>query len=295
MRSKSLRALLPALIALLFATAVGCGADDEGGGGSPEPGGASATGQDCQPKVDLPTRTEGVLEVVGPTYPPLFEYNGGEASGVDGELLTQIAKDACLELNVRIQPAAGVIESVQSGRADVAAGGWYISPERAKIVGQTNPVYADPPMLVTKTGESNIENLRGQTIGTTQGYLWEDDLKEFAGDDAKFYQSPDAVYADLKAGRIDAGLMAVNEASHRLKNDQNTELQAAILDPTPVIAASQRPSVTNFPHTKGKQQLTAGLNEAIENLRQSGAIAQALEKYGLDPELANPETAGAQQ
>jgi polar amino acid transport system substrate-binding protein len=282
-KHKSLPRASIALGLAFLAFAAGCGDDDDEAAGA-----ASASSGECQPKLDLPTMQEGVLKVVGPTYPPLFTYENGEMGGVDGEQLKQIAEDACLEVEVKLQPAAGVIPSIESGRADVAAGGWYISPERAEIVGQSEPNYGDPPMLVSKTGSARIEDFEGVAIGTTQGYLWEDDFKKFAGDDGKLYQSPDAVFADLKAGRIEVALMAVNEAGYRLKQSPDTDLKAVIMEPSPVIAASERPSVTNFPHTKGVPELTAALNEAIANMRESGQTAEILEQYGLDPKAANP-------
>jgi len=270
-------------VALAFTAACG-GGDEEGTAAA---GGANG----CTPKLNLPTLERGVLKVVGPTYPPLFTYENGQVGGVDGEQLKLIAKDACLRLDVKLQPAAGVIASVQSRRADVAAGGWYISPERAKIVGQTKPNYADPPMLVSKSGSPRIEDFEGQRIGTTQGYLWEADFKKWAGDNGKLYQSPDAVFADLKAGRLDVALMAVNEAGYRLEQNPDTELKGAVMEPSPVIAASQRPSVTNFPHTKGKPELTRGLNQAIESMRASGQTAKILQQHGLDPKAAYPTAA----
>ncbi len=286
MRSTFLRRATSALAAAVVAMAAGCGSDDaDQSAASGSGGGASA---DCKPKVEIPTSEQGVLKVVGPTYPPLFTYENGRPGGVDGEQLQKIAEDGCLELQVTIQPAAGVIESVQSGRADVAAGGWYISPERAKVVGQTAPNYSDPPMLVSKTGSARIEDFQGKRIGTTQGYLWEADFKKFAGDNGKLYQSPDAVFADLVAGRLDAALMAVNEAGYRLKQKPGTGLKGAIMAPSDAIAASKRPSVTNFPHTKDEPALTEALNKEIESMRSSGVTAKILQKYGLDPAAATP-------
>lgn len=285
MTSTALRHVSSVLAAVVLAVAAGCGSDDEESSAA-----AGGSASDCTPKVEVPTMEPGVLKVVGPTYPPLFTYENGEIGGVDGKQLELIAKDACLDLDVKIQPAAGVIESVQSGRADVAAGGWYISPDRAKVVGQTEPNYSDPPMLVSKSGSARIEDFKGKRIGTTQGYLWEADFKKFAGGDGKLYQSPDAVFSDLVAGRLDAALMAVNEAGYRLKQKPATGLKGAIMEPSDAIAASKRPSVTNFPHTKDKPELTNALNQLISEMRESGQTAKILEEQGLDPAAANPSS-----
>ncbi|MCW2993522.1 MAG: putative amino acid transporter, periplasmic amino acid-binding protein, partial [Conexibacter sp.] len=273
-------------LAALSLAVFGCGSDDDASSSAS----STAASSSCTPKVDLPTIKKGVLTVVGPVYPPLFTYSNGQPGGVEGEQLKQIAKDACLKLKVTIQPAAGVISSVQAKRADVAAGGWYASAARAKIVGQTEPNYTDPPMLVSKEGYDSIEQVKGKTIGTTQGYIWEADLKKFAGSKAKFFQSPDAVFSDLQAGRIDVALMALNEGGYRIKKNPDSGLKGGILKSTPIIGASQSIEATNYPHIKDKPAVTAALNKEIESMRASGLTAKLLEQAGLDPSAANPKT-----
>ena len=276
MRARSTTLIGCSLAALLLTAACGGGASSD------------EVSANCNPQFKFPTHEEGELNVAAPEYPPLFSYEGEEVSGVDGEILKDFAKDACLELEIHMLPAAGVIESVKSGRADIAAGGWYITPERGKIVGQTNPAYSDPPVLVAENPVSDIETLKGQTIGTTSGYLWVQDLQKFAGDNAKLYESPDAVFADLVNGRIDVGLMAVNEAGYRLGKAPDSGLTSKILEPTPAIAASQRPPVTNFPYTKGNAQLGSAINQEIATLRKSGELAKILAAEGIDKSAANP-------
>ena len=276
-----MRVLAAALLALAVLFAVACGDSDE-------PSKESASSEKCKPKISLPTMKKGVLTVAAPQYPPLFTYENGKAAGVDGEILNILAKQACVSLDVRIDPAAGVIESVQAGRADVAAGGWYITPDRAEVVDMTEPVYSDPPVLVSKDGVSRIADLKGKTVGTTQGYLWVEDLQKYMGDGAKLYQSPDAVFQDVANGRVDAGLMAVAEATYRLEQNPDTGLKSALMEPDPAIDASVRPSVTNFPHTKGKTEMTKVLNKLISELRESGKLAEILKRNGIDERAANP-------
>ncbi len=276
LRAARRSALIGYGLAALLLTAA-CGGDS-----------SESVSANCTPQFKFPTLEEGELNVAAPEYPPLFSYQGEKVSGVDGEILKEFAKDACLELEIHLLPAAGVIESVKSNRADIAAGGWYITPQRGKIIGQTKPAYSDPPVLVAEEPVSEIEELKGQTIGTTSGYLWVQDLQQFAGENAKLYESPDAVFADLVNGRIDAGLMAVNEAGYRLGKAPDSGLTSQILESTPAIAASQRPPVTNFPHTKENAQLEAALNEELAALRKSGELARILAAEGIDKSAANP-------
>lgn len=281
MHRQGRRAAAVAVVALTFALAA-CGGDD--GGETPDAAAAGGT-TECQPQIELPTLEEGTLKVVAAQYPPLFTYENGEVGGVDGELLKLIAERACLEIAVDLQSFAGVIESVSAGRADVAAGGWYITPDREDVVDQSAPVYSDPPVIVAKGEIASLDDVDGD-IGTTQGYLWVEDLKEYAGDRTKLYQSPDAVFADVVNGRIDAGLMAVAEASHRIEQKPDAGLEATLMEPIEAIDASVRPSVTNFPHRKGVEGVTEAINAEIERLRSSGELARILEAHGIDGKAA---------
>lgn len=279
MKHRMLRRALPlAALAVLVGVLAACGGDDE-------PAEAAGEAAECQPEVQIPTLEEGKLKIVAAQYPPLITYENGELGGVDGELMKLIAERACLEIEVELQSFAGVIESVAAGRSDVAIGGWYITPDREDVVDQSEPVYSDPPVIVAKEAITSLDDVEGN-IGTTQGYLWVEDLKAYAGKRAKLYQSPDAVFADVANGRIAAGLMAVAEASHRIEQNPDAGLTASLMEPLEAIDASVRPSVTNFPHRKGVEGVTEALNAEIERLRSSGDLARILEDHGIDGKAA---------
>lgn len=274
-RRMGIAAISSAALAVLLMT--GCTAET-----------APPAASDCTPAFNFPTIKKGVLSIVGPDYPPLFTYENGVLGGVDGEFYTKFAADACLTTDVTILPAAGVIEAIKNGQADVAGGGWYPTAERAKMIGQTEAAYSDPSVFVGTKPSANLEDYKGKTIGTTQGYLWVDDLQKWAGENAKLYQSPDAVFADLLNGRIDVALMAVNEAAYRLKGKESSGLSYVVVKPNEAIEAFMNPSVTNFPFTKSNQKLGDALNKELVDLRGNGALADMLTKYGIDASAAKP-------
>jgi polar amino acid transport system substrate-binding protein len=258
-------------------------------------GGSAASGppENCTPAYSVPTTIQaGVLTVTGPDYPPLFTYDGSALGGVDGAFLSYFAQKACLGLDVQVLPASGVIESVRGGRADVAGGGWYITEERAQVVGQTDPVYSDPLVFVAKAPSADIQDYKTATIGTTQGYTFVPDLQRFAGDNVKLYQSPDAVFSDVSNGRIQVGLMAVAEASFRINANPGSGLSYQIMTPDPAIDASVHPPVTDFPFAKDNPELGRALNAAIADFRNEGKLAEALQAAGIDPSAANPAASG---
>ena len=254
-------------------------------GNSPE---GTTVAADCKPAYDVTTVEEGVLTIVAPDYPPLFTYEDEELGGVDGEFFTYFAKKVCLTTKVEVLPAAGVIEAIRGGRADVAGGGWYITPDRAEIIGQSEPFYKDPPVFVSKDPSADLDDYQDKTIGTTQGYLWVDDLQEYSGDNAKLYQSPDAVFSDVLNGRIDVGLMAVAEASFRITHNSSSGLKYEIVNPNPAISATEEPPVTNVPFVKDNAEMGAALNAAIADFRADGGLTSALETADIDPAAGKP-------
>lgn len=268
--------LLGATIAVAGLTA--CGSDDD----------TSAVAADCEAKYEFTPVEEGKLIVASPQYPPAFSQDGNEEPvGMDADILSQFAEDSCLTPEWQIIPQSGAIESVKNGRADIAAGNWYATPERAEIVGQTDPVFVDRPTWASPTGEASIDAYEGQTVGTITGYLWVDELKAVFGDDLKLYDSADATVADLKAGRIDAGLFGSVEIAYILSQSPDDSIKTAPMEPDPAVASSVDPYLPNYPHTKGNTELTEALNTAIADYRESGLIAQALEDAGVDPSLAD--------
>jgi polar amino acid transport system substrate-binding protein len=257
-------------------------------------GGGAAVEEDCTPASEFDTITEGQLSIVGPDYPPLFGYADDTMDGVDGDVLAGFAEANCLTTAVTVLPAAGVIEAVTGGQADAAAGGWYRTDERGEVVGQTDPAYSDPAVLVGIDPTSSIGDYEGQTIGTTQGYLWSDDLVKWGGDKVRLYQSPDAVFQDLLNGRIDVALMAVNEAAYRLDQNPGTDLTYTTIEPFEPVPATLYPSVTNYPYTKSNTALGDAFNDYLATIRGDGTLAEILESYGIDASAADPEVAPAE-
>lgn len=274
------RRLIGGLLGLSLAAAMlaACGdGDDE-----------NTVAADCEAKYTFDTVQEGKLTVASPQYPPAFSQEGdAEPTGTDAIFLKQFAEDSCLTPVWDIIPQSGAIENVKNGRADIAAGNWYATPERAEIVNQTDPVFVDRPTWASSTGDSDITAFEGQNVGTITGYLWVDELKSFFGDDLKLYESADATVADLKAGRIDAGLFGSVEIAYILSQSPDPSIKTAPMEPNDAVVSSVDPYLPNYPHTKGNTALTEALNEAIATAREDGSLAQILEDAGIDPKLAD--------
>jgi polar amino acid transport system substrate-binding protein len=249
--------------------------------------GSATVAEDCNPKFEFPVITDGTLTIATYDGMPYFGQADGTQQGIDADFLNAFAADACLQPEWVTSPSAGVIQSVASGRADVAAGGWYATEERGKTVSQSDAIYVELPTMFAKTATSSAKDLVGQAVGTVTGFTWNEELKAM-GADLKEYQSPDAALNDLAADRIKYAVLGGIDAPYLLsQNEAYSSIVAATMDPDPAVDSSVNPSLPNYPHTKGNSAMTEALNMQIEEYHESGKEAEILKKYNLDPALAD--------
>ncbi|MCP3426947.1 transporter substrate-binding domain-containing protein [Rothia sp. AR01] len=252
-------------------------------------GGASTVTADCVPKYgDFDTVISGKLSMSTFDGMPYFGKSGDGQEGIDADFLNEFAADSCLEPEWSISPSAAVIQSVASGRTDIAAGGFYATPERGKIVNLSAPTYVELPTILSKgSPTADVNQLRGKKVGTVSGYTWVDDLKTVAGDVNEF-QSTDAALSDLAEGRIDYAVLGSIDAPYLAKtNDRFSGIESNIMTPDPAIQSSVNPMLPNYPHSKGNDALTDALNKAIANAHESGRFAEIVQKYGVDPVIVD--------
>lgn len=249
-------------------------------------GGASTVAEDCTPAHTFDTVEEGVLTVGVYDLPPYISTTGeGGMSGIDAELVREVAALECLEVKAVSAEAAAQIPGVQNGRLDVAVGDWYRTEARAEVVNISDPLYLDDMGIISADGVDTVSGLEGRTVGTVDGYLWVEDLKTLLGDDLKLYPSATNLQQDLKAGRIDIGIDSYGSAVQTLEGDDS--LQIAKAQPDPRVAASEQPAQSGWPLPKDNQALLDAINADIATLHENGTIEKVLTDHGLDASAAD--------
>ncbi len=245
---------------------------------------ASTVPDDCTPAHEISTVSEGVLTVqIVPSLPYIDVDENGELTGIDGDIVTAIAALECLDIQVNSVSAAVAISGITGGQADMAAGGWYSTPERGEEVGQTDAMYYDFIGVVSPGGEvSSVDQLIGLQVGVIEGSLFVEELQALIGaDNVKQYQSTAAVIDDIGNGRIDAGLTGSGEGGYIVSQRADSDLALAALEPDDRFSPSQSAGNVNIPHTKENTELTAALNADIATLREDGTVQSILEEWGL--------------
>jgi polar amino acid transport system substrate-binding protein len=253
-------------------------------------GGATASNStsDCTPEHKFSTIVPGKLTVSAVVYPPGMAQEGNDApTGIDADLVAAIAKRECLTADIKIMDAPGAIGAVQSGRADIAAGEWWRSAAREKVVGQSLPTWTDGLAIISKEGYSTLGEIEKLSVGDTRGNSWNDQASAALGSNYKLYSKLSDLYLDLKAGRVAAALVGTAQgiytSSGELKGYKVIPMKA-----TPKISVTTAAPQVNLPYMKSNKALGKALDADITALHKDGTIKKIIEKYGLPAESADP-------
>lgn len=260
--------------ALLLAMTAACGSDSS----------STTVAEDCEPTATFDTISEGKLTVAAPDSPPRFFGDPSDPEGIDPTLIKKFAEATCLEVVWNVVPQPSVIETVRSKRADIAAGGWYRTEERGEIVGQSYPVLADIPTIISAEASDSLDDF--ESVGTVTGFLWVDDLKGVYGEKVSLFQSADAVINGVKDGRVEFGLFSGVDGPY-LAEQANAGLKATPMASDPRVAASQSPGWVNIPFEKSNAALGEALDQEIRTWHQTGFIETTIAEYGIDAKLAD--------
>lgn len=248
--------------------------------------GSSAAGSGCKPAHTFSTVQKGTLLVSSFDLPPFTKFQGTTLTGVDADILAGIAKKECLTVTGKPLDAANVIPAVQNGRTDVAAGDWYRTAERDKVVDLSDPLYLDQMGVISKDGTRSIPALKGKKVGTVEGYLWVSDVQKYLGAGVSTYPTSTAMWQDLQNGRIEIALDSY--AASVYTNTQNKAgMKIEVAEPDEHVAASQQAAQSAFPVSKSNPDLLKALNADIAAMHSDGTIKQILEKHGLDGSAAD--------
>lgn len=239
----------------------------------------SSVSKGCQPETTFKTISAGFLTVAAPEFPPFSSNKDGKLTGVDADIIKEFAAKNCLDIKVEPTSYAGTIPAVQSGRADVAIGCYYRTAARAEIVSLSDPVYTDEMGIVSESGVKDIKDLESMKVGTVDGYLWVPDMKKVMGANLTIYPSAVEMQADLKAGRIQAGIDGFGSAVQMYKDDVKYKVAGASADPR--VIASKEPAQIGFPMGKDNADMTKAVNTSIKSMKSSGKIADVVKTYGL--------------
>lgn len=239
--------------------------------------------EDCKPKHEFSTVKEGVLTVALTNTPPYSFEESGKLAGIDSEILTEFAAQECLTVEYTPYTYATAVPAVEQGRVDVAIGGFYRTEARGQVVRLSEPVYLDELTVISKDGSSSVDDLLGKKLGTVEGYLWVDALKNLPNTETRTYPDSLNLAQDVKAGRIDIGLDGYGAAA---LSTEGTEYKIEVLQKDDRVPATVEPSQTSLLMNPGNDEFGNALDETITEMRENGRLVEILENNGLPASAA---------
>lgn len=205
-------------------------------------------------------------------FAPYEYYEDGKIVGVDIDIANEIAKELGKELVIKDVSFDFVINEVKSGKADFAAAGISITPERMKEVDFTNEYTVSNQVVVVKKGSNikDFDDIKNKKIavqlGTVADLYVEENYKDATLIPHKKYLS---AVEDVKTEKADCIIMDELPAKEIVKENDNLVILDGVLfqDKYGMIVK------------KGNTELKEKINEILERMINDGTIDKLVLKH----------------
>ena len=198
-------------------------------------------------------------------FAPYEYYEDGKVVGVDIDIAKEIAKELGKELVIKDVSFDFVINEVKSGKADFAAAGISITPEREKEVDFTIEYTTSNQVVVVKKGSSitKFDDIKDKKIavqlGSVADLYVEENYKKATIVPHKKYLS---AVEDVKTNKADCIIMDELPAKEIVKENDNLVILDGFLfqDKYGMIVK------------KGNDELKDKINKVLERMKNDGTI-----------------------
>lgn len=158
------------------------------------------------------------------SYPP-FDFQGSnqQYTGIDQELLKEIAKREGFTYTLKPMSFDAAAQSVASNQADGIIAGMTITDERLKTYDFSTPYFKTGIVFAVKSGSSikSLADLKGQTVALktgTAGAEYALSLQKKYGFKVKYFNDSDIMYNDVVNGNAAATFEDQPVMAYAIKN-----------------------------------------------------------------------------
>ena len=264
-----------ALLSILAATTIALTACAPAEIDTSTPGGDTAAGADTS-LADVLDAGELVIGTEGTYKPFTYHEDGtGDITGYDVEIIQAVAEKLGVEATFEETQWDAIFAGLDAGRFDLIANQVSITEERSAKYDFSDVYTVSPGVVVVSadnTDISSLADLDGKTTAQSLSSNWYT-LAEDNGATVEAVEGWAQAVALLEDGRIDA---TVNDKLTYLDYVTSKPEAAAKLK---VAAETDDPSTNAFVVAKGSTTLVDAINDALEELRADGTLAEISEKY----------------
>ena len=220
-------------------------------------------------------RGEFVFGTEGTWSPWTYHDENDQLVGFDIEVAQKVAEKLGVKATFVEGEWDGLLAGVDGGRYDSMANGVEITEERAQKYDFSDPYCYIRTAIIVKSDDDSInsfEDLNGKTTANTISSTYAT-LAESYGAKTTGVDDLNQTIELLLNGRVDATLNAEVTYFDYLKEHPDANIKIAAL--------TNDASQVAFPVRKGDETATLreALNQAINELREDGTIAEISEKY----------------
>ncbi|MFT9846364.1 ABC transporter substrate-binding protein [Aneurinibacillus sp. REN35] len=223
----------------------------------------------------------GVLRVGATTTGVPFTFLDTKTNQIDG-VMVDVAKKVGEHLNVKVEIVqtkfSSLIPSLEADKIDVISAGMLKTEERAKMINFSTPVYNYGEALIVprdSEGIKTFEDLKGKTVGVQEGTTFLKAMKEQSDIKVQSYKTMADMVVEVQNGRIDAFLADYPVMKHMING--NKSLGVKIVEDY----KAQWPGDVSLGITKGADDLTKAINEAIDAMKKNGELEAIIKKWNL--------------
>ncbi|WP_026573841.1 substrate-binding periplasmic protein [Bacillus sp. UNC438CL73TsuS30] len=272
------------LFILVFALVglVGCGSNEKTTSGNKKDPSNSGS--------QIKTVESGYLNVAIIGDMPMTAVENGKIIGTDGDLIHKVAEKLNLKVRPQLMQWPAPIEAVRTGRADIAIGNIFWTPERSKVMLMTDPVYYASSMIVQQQSKKDVKNiaeLKGHKVGTVTGFAFVPDLQKLESEgkiaSVTTYKDNNALIQDLKIGRVDIGFVDPPTGAYVIKQNPSYNLKVVTFtDSDKNYSVLGKQFQTAWCVNPKEKELYDAINKEVQEMWKTGLNKEMLSKYGLD-------------
>ena len=233
------------------------------------------------------TVEDGFITIAMSGSMPVTGLKDGKIIGSDAEMIVAIAGRLGLGVKPAIMAWSATIEAIKTGRADIMCGNMGWSPKRADAMLLTDPIYYAGNFVTMKkdmpfNDSIGVEDIKGHSIGTGNGYSCIPDLKKIPGtSEVKIYDTDDGCIRDVVAGRLDFAVLDGPEVDYMVLKNPGMELKQVPIRPAAdyPLLSDKGYAVTGM--SLENTDLFDAVNAGVKWLWASKTNAQLLAKNGI--------------
>ena len=270
MKFRKVTALFMAAAVLGSVGLTGC--SSQGGGQSSQENSSTGSGDLL---AQIQERGEIVIAMEGTWAPWTYHDESGTLVGFDVEVGQQIAQALGVEATFVEGEWDGLLAGLDAGRYDIMINGVDITEERSDAYDFSDP-YAYNRTAVIVSGDNtditSMEDLEGKHTANTISSTYAE-VAEGYGAEVTGVDDLNQTFELLLSGRIDATLNAEVTYYDYMEAHPDANIKIACLNPEATQVA--------IPFRKGEEtaSLREAVNQALADMRESGALSELSEKY----------------